>query len=82
VTIVAEFSKVEQALVYYTECNLATLERLQALTRTSKWERQRQKNICDGMVQCCRDFGLTAGRHQPRLDKLLRSTSIPEHSDG
>lgn len=71
----AELSKVEQALVYYTECNLATLEQLQTLTRASKQERERQKSICDGMVQCCRDFGLTAGRYQPRLDKLLQSTS-------
>lgn len=63
------------AFAYHTECNLATLERLHSLKRTSKWERQRQKNICDSMVQACRDFGVTASRTLPRLTKALSVTS-------
>jgi len=71
----AEFTSIEAAFAYHTECNLATLERLRSLKRSSKWERQRQQNICDSMVAACRDFGIPPGRTLPRLTKMLTSTS-------
>lgn len=65
------FFTVEGAFAYFTECNLATLEKLQTLTRSSKTERQRQKNICDEMVGVCRDFGIQPDRTNLRLSKAL-----------
>ena len=47
---------IEEALAYYTECHLATLEGLPK--RTSKYERERLTSIAQGMVQSCRDFGI------------------------
>lgn len=70
-----EFVSVGAAFAYFTECNLATLERLQTLARTSKWERQRQKNICDSMVKTCIDYKIEPGRTLPRLTKALQATS-------
>ena len=50
------FQSAEQALAYYTECNLATLERLQSKSRTPKCDIERQQSICDGMVSHCKSF--------------------------
>lgn len=68
----SEFFSVYGAFAYFTECNLATLERLQTLTRSSKSERQRQKNICDSMVRVCRDFGIEPNRTNLRLSQALQ----------
>lgn len=75
----AEFYTIEDALAYFTECNLATLDHLHSIKRSSKSERQRQSNICDSMVRACRDFGIDARRTQSRLSERLSSTSTPEH---
>lgn len=74
----AEFTSLEAAFAYHTECNLATLARVRNLSRSSKWEIQRQQNICDSMVQCCRDFAIDAHRTQPRLRIALQVTSKAE----
>jgi len=67
----SEFFSIEGAFAYYTESNLATLEYLQALASSSKSARQRQKDICDGMVRVCRDFGIEPNRTNIRLSKAL-----------
>lgn len=41
--------------VYYTECQFATLERLQNVKRTSGRELARQENIANGMLTACRE---------------------------
>jgi hypothetical protein len=75
----SEFTSLAAAFAYHTECNLATLERLRSLKRSSKWERQRQQNICDSMVAACRDFRVAGGRTLPRLTKMLTCTSGATH---
>ena len=74
----SQFFSVEGAFAYFTECNLATLERLHRLTRSSKSERQRQQNICNEMVGVCRDFGLEPNRTHVRLAKALQVQHSPE----
>lgn len=71
----SEFLSLNTAFAYFTECNLATAERLQTLSRSSKWERQRQTNIITSMVQVCRDFNIAPMRNTPRLAKALTATS-------
>jgi hypothetical protein len=67
-----EFFSIYGAFAYFTECNLATLERLHTLARSSKSERQRQQNICDGMVDACRSFNVEPNRVHVRLAKALQ----------
>ena len=42
----------ERKFIYYTECQLATLESLRARKSTSQSELKRQTAIADGMVGC------------------------------
>lgn len=67
----SEFFSLEGAFAYYTESNLATLEYLLALASSSKSARQRQIDICNGMVRVCRDFGIEPNRTNVRLSKAL-----------
>ncbi len=46
----------EQALAYYTECQLATVETLRSRKRVSQSELSRHQKIADGMVEHCRVF--------------------------
>lgn len=48
-------------LAWLTECQLATLEGLEAVKRTSKSELARQRDICDQAVSQCKDLGVTPG---------------------
>lgn len=50
------FQSAEQALAYYTECQLATLEGLRIKKRTPLCELQRHQKIADGMVEHCKAF--------------------------
>jgi hypothetical protein len=45
------FSNADEALVYYTEANLATLETLCERKRTSMTDLDRQTGICLGMLR-------------------------------
>ena len=74
----SEFYTMEDALAYFTECNLATLEHLRLLKRTSKSERQRQANICKSMVAACRDFHIDPARTQSRLAEALADSTRGE----
>lgn len=69
----SSFFSVEGAFAYFTECNLATLERLRSLSRTPKSELQRQLNICNEMIAVCRDFGIEPNRTNVRLNEALRA---------
>lgn len=68
----SNFFSVEGAFAYFTECNLATLEKLRSLSRPSKSEIQRQQNICNEMVGVCRDFGIEPNRTNVRLNEALQ----------
>lgn len=46
----------ESKFIYYTECQLATLEALKLKKRTPKCDLQRQQNICDGMMEIVREL--------------------------
>lgn len=46
-------------LAWLTECQLATLEGMQLVKRTSKYELARQQSICDKAVAHCKDLGVT-----------------------
>lgn len=45
-------------LAWLTECQLATLEGLESVKRTAKWELSRQREICDRAVSQCKDLGV------------------------
>ena len=51
------FTKAEDAFIYYTECQLATVEFLEGLSRPSKSQVRRQKGIAEGMVRQCQILG-------------------------
>lgn len=50
--------QVAVVLAWLTECQLATLEGLEELKRTSKSELHRQRQICDQAVAHCKDLGV------------------------
>lgn len=45
-------------LAWLTECQLATLEGLELIKRTSKSELSRQRHICDRAIAHCKDLGV------------------------
>jgi hypothetical protein len=45
-----------QALAYYTECELATIEELKSRKRISKYSLRRHEVIASGMIKHCRRF--------------------------
>jgi hypothetical protein len=59
---------------YYTECELATLERLRDLKSASKYELNRHENLAKGMVQICRQLKKphVTSPGTPRLRELLK----------
>lgn len=46
-------------LAWLTECQLATLEGMKLVKRTSKSELARQQQICDKAVAQCKDLGVS-----------------------
>ncbi len=46
-------------LAWLTECQLATLEGMKLVKRTSKSALVRQRQICDRSVAQCKDLGVT-----------------------
>ena len=58
-------------LAWATECNLATLERLEERKTSSAYDKNRQKSICDTLVRHCRELNVAPsgldGRHCGRL---------------
>lgn len=63
-------------LAWLTECQLATLEGLEGVKRTSKSELARQREICERAVAHCKDLGVTPrglrGQSCPRLAERLK----------
>lgn len=59
---------------YYTECELATVERLRGLKSASKYERNRHENIAKQMVHICRQLKQqhVISQGTPRLKDLLK----------
>ena len=51
----------ENAFVYITDCNLATVTYLTLLKRKTKSEYERQINIAQTMVDCIQKFELNPG---------------------
>lgn len=43
---------IEKKFIYYTECQLATLESLKGRKATSQSDLRRQQKIADDMVEC------------------------------
>jgi hypothetical protein len=43
---------IERKFIYYTECQLATLEQLTCRKSSSQSDIRRQKSIADGMLRC------------------------------
>lgn len=70
------FSSVEDAFVYYTECQFATLEQLLSVSRSSSYGIGRQISIAFGMAEECRrrDLCNRPGRpcREPRLTEYLK----------
>lgn len=48
-------------LAWLTECQLATLEGMKLVKRTSRSELARQQQICDKAVAHCKDLGVSPG---------------------
>ena len=63
-------------LAWATECNLATLEQLQARKRASRSDKERQQRICELLVYHCRDLKVRpngfAGERCKRLAEELK----------
>lgn len=81
------FANTEEAFVYFTEANLATLETLCERKRTSMSDLDRQTNICLGMMK--QVDGDTAARMQLAsinvgrvLDMLKQAKKEPEGMAG
>lgn len=51
-------TSLEEAFAYFTECQLATVEHLMCIKRTSKSELRRHQDIARDMVIVCRRFDL------------------------
>ena len=69
---------IESKFVYYTECNLATLEHLQMKKSSSKSEIKRQTDICNGMLNALGfidGFDSEIARHLqcPRVAGIVKS---------
>jgi hypothetical protein len=65
---------IQEAFAYYTECQLATVEKLRSVKKTAQSELRRQQNIADGMVAYCRSWVTVADAERAtavRLAKLL-----------
>lgn len=64
-------------LAWLTECQLATLESIEARKRTPKGDLERQRRICADAVAQCADLGIGPGARGlrgfpcPRLDEAL-----------
>lgn len=70
----------EDAFAYATEVNLATLEELLMIKKSSKSKVRRQRGICIGMLEICASSLVTGGKidwgHElhpnfPRVSKIL-----------
>ena len=70
----------EKKFIFYTECQLATLESLPK--RTSKSERKRHQGIADGMMEVVSGIDLNGYRvdFAPRVSTLLRTRSQAQRS--
>jgi hypothetical protein len=73
----------EEAFAYATEVNLATLEELLMVKKSSKSKVRRQRGICLGMLEICASSLVTGGKidwgHEfhpnfPRVSKILSAT--------
>lgn len=51
------FTSPQDAFVYYTECQLATVEELEGLARPPKARLRRHRALAEGMVEHCRLLG-------------------------
>lgn len=64
---------IEKKFLYYTECQLATLEGLRGIKRTPKCELKRQESIANGMVEVSRSIlGDPPFAHEVKSLGLLR----------
>lgn len=72
--------KIEQEYLYATDCQLATLNQLAELKRTSKSGLRRQRDICRKMLQVCQEIDpliiqparyTATGPHWGRVNKML-----------
>jgi hypothetical protein len=63
----------QERFAYYTECQLATLERCKTLKSTPKSETHRHEKIANGMIDTCRAGGVEPYRDTPRLAARLQN---------
>lgn len=61
----------EKKFLYYTEVQLATTDRVFMRTRSSKYERERQRSVSDEMVKVCRQI---IGTGAAKWDEVRRMT--------
>ena len=60
------FSTAEEALVYFTDCQIATYQYAKSLKRTSAGELRRHRNIAARMILACGSFAL-----KEKVDPLI-----------
>lgn len=67
--------KLEKKFVYFTECQLATLEDLRERKKFPKYELERHESIADKMLEVCRILKLKTeysyGREAARVKEIL-----------
>lgn len=74
--MIPDLNNLRESFLYFTECQLATVEFLESLKRPGQGQLKRQRHIAQGMVAACRALpGVTTLElHRistPRLLKLL-----------
>lgn len=75
---VAAARQLGTVLAWLTECELATLEELEGMTKTSRREKDRHRSICSTAVRHCHELGVLpfglngdrCGRLEQRLQQL------------
>lgn len=74
---------IEEAFVYYTDCQMATLSYLTMVKRTSKSELKRQQDIVNGMLDQIVRFKIPVDpkRYGARITKALEERSSQTASE-
>jgi hypothetical protein len=73
------FNSLEDAFLYFTECQLAMLEHYTSTKRTPKFQVTRQRSIAQAMIWDCRRRGINppaspyAYPRVPRLREILKA---------
>jgi hypothetical protein len=67
---------VEEALVWLTDCHIATYAYLAGMKKTAKCELRRQRDICRNAEATCRQFGVSADATARLRERRMQAKRI------